>query len=311
MKKLLLTLIITINIVFAQEDCIFDMLTPIFAPDFPYGTTEETNDYESPWIIKWNDNKIQGEPIYINNMNTSESIPFEIYDETDQFASLLQSSVSQWNSNYSLQMEINTLNDNIDIKFNNNMDLFETSTGIASGITLIPVEQSIFDGYKFYEYNYNSIIGDPEGYRVTEGIIYFNSAYDKDFLWTTSTTPRFDEYMLGTVLLHELGHVLSMGHSTYTLTMPPRIMDRSYNPATVTPYLTECDIYNANKHSETLYDIIVGIKNEIAITNYPLEIAENQQYSLNANFYKADPYSTDHVLSWNWIINLYHQSGKY
>lgn len=32
---------------------------------------------------------------------------------------------------------------------------------------------------------------------------------------------------------------------------------------------------------------------------------------MNANFYKGDPYSTDHVLSWNWIIKLYHDSGTY
>jgi len=38
---------------------------------------------------------------------------------------------------------------------------------------------------------------------------------------------------------------------------------------------------------------------------------ENQQYSMNANFYKGDPYSTDHVLSWNWIIKLYHENGTY
>jgi len=161
---------------------------------------------------------------------------------------------------------------------------------------------------QFYEcYEYAEQL--PYLTEFYDGFVYFNSSDESGITWTTSTSPDGDD-MLGTVILHEMGHVLSLGHSTYILG-EPRIMDKMYDASTVVPSLTTCDISNAAFHSEQLYGLIVGINNSIDITTYPTFMDENQQYSMNANFYKGEPYSTDHVLSWNWIIKLYHENGTY
>jgi len=59
--------------------------------------------------------------------------------------------------------------------------------------------------------------------------------------------------MLGTVMLHEMGHVLSMGHNMADI--PTRIMNSTYNSATTTATLTSGDISNASYHYTQLYSI--------------------------------------------------------
>jgi len=75
-------------------------------------------------------------------------------------------------------------------------------------------------------------------------IFFYNNANAPT--WTTSTTPDNGKAMLGTVMLHEMGHVLSMGHN---------MMNSTYNSATTTATLTSGDISNASYHYTQLYSI--------------------------------------------------------
>ncbi len=214
--------------------------------------------------------------------------------------------ISQWNDNYSLQLEIDDTRNNVLFCFYNNCDFFyDQNTGrYGSAITKLPVEfNDDSEIFECFEYAENSLTGDIFAF------VFFNSCPISGITWTTSTSPDGND-MLGTVILHEMGHVLSIGHSLYAVGQP-RIMDATCDPSAVIPSLTTCDISNAAFHSEQLYGVIVGINNSISITTYPTFLDENQQYSMNANFYKGDPCSTDHVLSWNWIIKLYHENGVY
>ncbi len=299
------------NNTFAQACSGDEMSTMKFVDGFPYGGTAFTLDYQDARVIKWNDSKISGTPIYLNNINVNDYIPFELLDETNNITSQYSQMINEWNSNYTLQLAINTNQDNIDVQFSDNPDLFDTGNPStpAIGRTLIPVEETPFDGYKFHEHTDFGKTNDGTGFDLTDGVVYLNSADNQGFAWTTSTTPQYGEYMFGTIMLHELGHVLSMGHIENSYVNA--IMKASYNPAAVTPSLKSCDKSNAAYHSNQLYNLVVGIFNGIDVTTYPSFLDENQQYSLNANFYKGDPYSTDHVLSWNWIIKLHYENGTY
>lgn len=316
MKYLLsIFIILLFNNYIAAQECVNDITALIYSPGFPYGRISETenSNYDDSRIIKWNINKaVYGEPIYLGTIDTYNYVPFELLDEVDQVENLQTSMINQWNNIYGLQMGINDQMENIYIGFSDDLEWFESVGGtIASAGTIVPVEEDPLDGYKFYEYSNNSLVGDGNGYRLYNGVVLFNSSDDKGFEWTSSSSPQFGSHLIGTVMLHELGHVLSMGHSIPILG-EPRIMDIYYNPSQMTPYLTDCDKANAAYHSEKIYEIVTSINehtNSIAITSSPAFMDENQNYTLTATFYRGEANPTDHVLEWNWKIYLHHENG--
>ncbi len=301
-----------------SQECDFTMEALVFITGFPQGGLGYTYDYNDPYLIKWNDNKISGDYIYLDNLSSS-NFPYELSNDYQNSLNLQSHSITEWNSNYGLKMKIETSEDNVKIRFSTNAALFETgdTNNPAIGRTFLPVEDDIFAGYRIYEYTSSSVTGDGNGFPVTNALVYFNNIENRNFSWTTSVDGSSGSYMLGTVLLHELGHVLSMGHSYRTFDSDgnlsaPNIMDKSYDPSVLTPYLTSCDKYNAEQHSLKLYNITVGIGgSSIVINSFPSLLDINKQYYLNANFSKGNEYSTDHVLSWNWKIKLYHANGIY
>ena len=112
--------------------------------------------------------------------------------------------ISQWNDNYSLQLEIDDTNDNVlIIGFYDNYDFFyDQNTGrFGTGVTKLPVEfnydSEIFESFEYAE---NSLT------EYNTAFVVFNSCPESEITWTTSTSPD-GNYMLGTVILHEMGHV--------------------------------------------------------------------------------------------------------
>ncbi|MFQ5532057.1 MAG: hypothetical protein ACE5ES_05575, partial [Candidatus Nanoarchaeia archaeon] len=70
------------------------MSTMKFVDGFPYGGTTFTLDYQDIRVIKWNDSKISGTPIYLNNINTDDYIPFELLDEINNITTLYSQMIS-------------------------------------------------------------------------------------------------------------------------------------------------------------------------------------------------------------------------
>ncbi|MGD8777328.1 MAG: hypothetical protein PVH88_00010 [Ignavibacteria bacterium] len=91
MKRFLILFIIIISSKFSAQDCPPDIETYKYVAGFPYGRIAPTYDYTNSYVIKWNDNKINGESIYLDDINIYLEIPFELLNETDQFEDLLQS----------------------------------------------------------------------------------------------------------------------------------------------------------------------------------------------------------------------------
>jgi len=168
---------------FAQNCGGDEMSTMKFIDGFPHGGTAFTLDYQDIRVIKWNDSKISGTPIYLNNINTYDYIPFELLDEINNITTLYSQMISEWNSNYSLQLAINTNEDNIDVQFSDDPDLFDSGVpnSPAIGRTMLPVEEDFFDGYKFYEHTAYGETGDGTGFALTDGVVYLNGADNQGF----------------------------------------------------------------------------------------------------------------------------------
>jgi len=308
MRKIILYLLIIVNTAYAQE-CLNDISSVKFLEGFPHGylVVQSSQDFNDPYLVRWNSNKTDGEPIYLLDFDTQWYIPDELIGHESEINSLFIQAISSWNNNYNLQLEIDNGQKGILFGFAENENLFidPVSGGVASAVTHFPIMQNpLSHQFECFEFTENSLT------EFSDAFVLFNSDSASGITWTTSTIPDGGD-MLGTVILHEMGHVLTLGHSTYIIGYTPRIMDRNYDPKNVVPNLTTCDKSNAASHSDQLYGLVVSISNGINITSFPSLIDENQQYSLYAEFYKGDPNSTDHVLSWNWIIKLYHSSGTF
>ncbi|MBU0561092.1 MAG: T9SS type A sorting domain-containing protein [Bacteroidota bacterium] len=311
MKFLLYTFIILLSfklLIIAQYCSGEEIYFFKYVDGFPFGHNSYTTNPKDAKVIKWNNNKLNNDPIFLSSFDTTEDMPGNLIGSESTIASLFSQMITKWNNNYSLQLAINNNQDNVFVGFFNDQNYFydQVTGGYANGRTDLPVIlNSTSEQYEFYE-----LVDENDGLvEYNDAVVFFNSYPESGITWTTSTTPVGSNQMLGSVVLHELGHVLSMGHIYNDFV--DAIMRANYNPSSVTPSLKDCDKSNAAWHSEQLYGLVVGISNAINITSFPSLIDENQQYSLNANFYKGDPYSTDHVLSWNWIIKLYHENGTY
>ncbi|MGD8777329.1 MAG: FlgD immunoglobulin-like domain containing protein [Ignavibacteria bacterium] len=288
------------------QDCLDDITSVIYSYSREGMAVQANQNFDSPYLVRWNETKLNGTPIYLGSFDTENYLPFELIGYENEINNLFSQMITSWNNQYSIQMEIDDNEDYILFGFYDDEDFFtDPSSGtVGEAWTQIPIKWNLTTG----QYEFSEILDpyDCDSYYY-EGFSYINTY---NYEWTTSTTPVAGKMMLGTVILHEMGHVLSLGHSNYILGSP-RVMDRQCDPSSVIPTLTTCDIYNASYHYQALYDDVTGFSNEIAITSYPAQIDENQQYSLSAEFYQSSEEPTAHVLSWNWIINLYHDDGTY
>jgi hypothetical protein len=218
---------------------------------------QSSQDYTSEFLVRWSEDKVFFYwPIGLLSFDTEINIPTNLVGQENEMKQLLSNAVSSWNTNYTLQMVINDYlpdEEAVLVGFATDADLFVTSSGgYAAGRTFLPAKWNPFDEqFEIFEY-----LSENENLTENEYLdVLLFSIHDDAPDWTTSITPTpEEELMLGTVILHELGHVLTMGHSTVSIVDPPRIMDNVYNAALVVPTLTAGDISNANYHYSKLYD---------------------------------------------------------
>lgn len=217
----------------------------------PYGKISNTTNPNDPNIIRWNRNKLNGEPIFLSSFDTNIDFPDYLRGQESTIETLFSQMISEWNVNYPLKLAIDDSKDTVLVGFYNNKDYFYdlNTNSYASGRTDLPVIWN--DSTNQYEF-YELVDEDDCLVEYYYASLFLNSYPASGITWTTSTNPDEGKYMLGTVILHELGHVLGMGH-IYNDNVDA-IMRGTYDPAIVTPSLKSCDISNAAYHYNQLYE---------------------------------------------------------
>ncbi len=225
-----------------------------------------TTDYSNSNLVRWNKDKTtQNISIKLWSFDTETNLPNELTDKEGEIDQLFIDAVNEWYDNYEIKMEIdNTVDNGVYLGFSDQSEDFITPDGdYAMGVTRIPVFWDTYDEeFRMYE-----LLDSSKTITEYYGLdVYFFSNNPNAPDWTVSTTPDGKD-MLGTVMLHELGHVLSMGHST-GITGSPRIMDASYDSKVVVPTLTDGDKSNATFHYNNLY-IAPAVEGDITFEPAP------------------------------------------
>ncbi len=144
MKKIIILysfLIFQIIINAQQNDITSLKFSWINYPEFGRVDVQTSVDYSSPYLIRWNDDKIVlNYPIYLYTFYT-DTIPSNLIGQENDINLLLSDAVSNWNYNYNIKIEINDYVDKaVHAYFSDADSLFRTASGeYAQAITKFPV----------------------------------------------------------------------------------------------------------------------------------------------------------------------------
>lgn len=271
------------------------------------------DDFSDSRLARWDDLHLNS-GISLNSINVG-TLPFSLYNNLSTTIQQFEEAKSAWNSQGSLQLENSTDSYGINFEFTTNEALFGPFAASAAAVTILPVELDFFEG-KYYLQEYSLLNEATEPFTdefYFQGKVVFNDSFEYTAGWTNNVNGEFGATIFKTVLLHELGHVLGMGHCYYFINgvEQPMIMRPNYNPSTFYPSLSEGDILSWNKVSTNLYGIVTGIGDGISFENCPSEFNPINNNIVSGIFTKGDPYITNFVTSWNISVNLFHESGTY
>jgi hypothetical protein len=213
-------------------------------------------------LVRWNQAKVVfSDKIKVWVFAVDEDTPpyFIGIEEEEEVNGLVTDAIIEWNSNYSIQFELDDASETgVNLAFLSDESFFFVtgSETYAAGRAIIPATwNQIEEQYETSEH-YLSNETLTEKHRMAA---MFFSLSENSPSWTASTSPTQNgESLLGTVILHELGHLLLMGHTSGTEVdihgdPVPRIMDAGYDPTIIVPTLTQGDIINAAFHYQNLY----------------------------------------------------------
>lgn len=259
-----------------------------------------TTNSNDPNLIYWDELvKFSGLEIAPVEQTT---LPFELAWDT-QVQPERTECINQWNTYGCIQLKDSYIG-GVNIAFSNDDNIFRNSTEF--GATLLAVQQSSSGKYEFSIYPSQSLSNWPFT------AIYLNKTadfYSSGFQWTTERVNIGIDYIpFKALLLHELGHILGLGHNYY----------ENYNTVMLgtTPLnnfvfnLTDVDkdgistICSLNGTPTGVEDYI-WIENNLEIWN----VGASCQSCASAHFVDVFPYG-DYITSWGeWEIKALHSCG--
>ena len=231
------------------------------------------------------------------------TLPFELAFDT-QVQPERTECINQWNTYGCLQLQDSYIG-GVNIAFSNDANIFRNSTQF--GATLLAVQQSFLGKYEFSIFPSQSLSNWPFT------AIYFNKTtdfYSSGFQWTTQRANIGVNYIpFKALLLHELGHILGLGHNFY----------ENYNTVMLETTQLNNFVFNLTEVDKdgisalcSLNGTPTGIEDGIMISEDYDHYNINQTY-VGANhrtFIDEYPYG-DYIVSWdNWKITASYGCGE-
>jgi tetratricopeptide (TPR) repeat protein len=206
--------------------------------------------------------------------------------------------INQWDYWGCIELSYNDNSPSVVLEFLDDDNLFPLGT--QYGATANAIIES-FGEYEFVYYSPSS----PTGFAQTS--IYLNKSSSFEYEWSLALeNPGVDYAPFKPILLHELGHLIGLGHISNT--------DRSYVMSLGGPHnqflflLTFCDKDGLASLCD-FFGTPVGIEDAINIESGPSSFSPSNNVTYSARFYDIPPSS--YMYNWNWEINLFHGEGTY
>lgn len=209
--------------------------------DFNYNPPQVlgTWDRNEPNLIFWSNSDLNI-GISLNHF-ISWGLPTELQNHYDEIDAQTTACMNDWDSYMCIDqyncfnMGYNLAGNSVNLDFSTNPELF-TNVHSTLGTTKFAVIEE--DGYKFKHYHLWSLTG----FQQTE--IYFNNCNDFDYTWSIATEYINDYTIpLKPIVLHELGHILGLGHNNWSEARGNLVMYSYFvnEPDKILTYLTVWD----------------------------------------------------------------------
>jgi Matrixin len=257
------------------------------------GNIDYTTNSSDPDLVYW-DESVKSFGLSINSVDPA-TLPFELAFDNNVSTEETEC-IDEWNSYGCIQLQ-NYVLGGVVVEFSQDENIFRNNSEF--GATLLAVEQS-GNQYVFSVYPSNSI----SNYPFTA--IYLNKTtdfYNSSFQWTSAKSNTGIDYIpFKPILLHEIGHLLGLGHNFnenyHTIMQATAIENQFVFSLTQTDKDGIAALCSLNGTPTTGIEDYINISLDLDTYNV------NQTYVgvNNANFVDVFPYG-DYITTWdNWQI---------